>query len=69
MRAAATGILEHHDVSDQKADGAQEVQRLIDAAMVVEAVVIPSLGAQFRQKLVHAGSISKEAFVIAMKQI
>jgi hypothetical protein len=45
------------------------MQRLIDAAMVVEAVVVPSLSAQFRQKVVHAGSISKTAFETAMKQI
>jgi hypothetical protein len=56
------GILEHHDVSDQKADGAQQVQRLIDPAMVVEAMVVPSLSAQFRQKLVHAGSMSESGF-------
>jgi hypothetical protein len=45
------------------------MQRLIDAAVVVEAVVIPSLSAQFGQKLVHAGSMSEKAFAITLKQI
>jgi len=50
-------IGEHHHVGDQKAAGAQEVQRLIDAAVMIVAVVVPSLSSQFLEKLLHAGSI------------
>ena len=50
INAAAAGIREQQHVGNQKADGAQQVQGLIDAAVVVEAVVVPSLGLQFRPK-------------------
>ena len=49
-------IREHHDVGDEEADRAQQVQRLIDAAVVVVAMIVPSLCSQFRPKISHRGS-------------
>jgi len=49
-------VEEHGDVGSDEADGAQEVQRLVDAAVVVETVIVPSLGSQFCQKTLHGGS-------------
>ena len=56
IKAAATGIGEHHDVGNEEADCAQQVQGLIDAAVVVVAVIVPTLRSQFRPKISHRGS-------------
>jgi len=49
------GIREHHDVGNEKADGAQQVQGLIDSALVVVTVIVPSLSSQFFPKILHGG--------------
>src|SRR6202789_3494290 len=48
-------IEEHGDISDDEADGTQEVQGLIDAAVVVVTVIVPALSHEFRQKTLHVG--------------
>ena len=45
------GIDEQHRVSKQEARSADEVQRLVDTAVVIEAMVIPALGSQFLQEV------------------
>ena len=49
-------IREHHHIGDDEADRAQEMQGLIDAAVMVVAMIVPSLSPQFRQKALHSGS-------------
>jgi hypothetical protein len=44
------------------------MKRLVDAAVMVVAVIVPSLGSQFSQEIAHAGSMGK-SIEIAMKQI
>jgi len=44
------GRFEQHGVRAEKADGAHEVQRLIDPAVVVVAVVVPALSGELLQK-------------------
>jgi len=39
-------IEEHHDVADHETDGTDEVQALVDSAVVVVTVVVPALDAQ-----------------------
>src|SRR5262249_2790437 len=47
-----------HCVRAQKADGAQQVKRLVDPAMVVITVIVPALQAQGLQKAVHGSLLS-----------
>jgi hypothetical protein len=35
------------------------MQRLIDAAVMVKAMIVPSLGLQFRQETLHGDSLKK----------
>ncbi|EEF23299.1 conserved hypothetical protein [Ricinus communis] len=51
------GIDQQQAVGDHEAAGAQQVQRLVDAAMVVVAVVVPALFVQECQKVFHAGLV------------
>jgi hypothetical protein len=61
-------VLEHHHVGDDETQCAQEMQGLIDAAVVVETMIVPTLGPQFCQKALHRWS-SIEFRGSAMKQI
>jgi hypothetical protein len=45
------------------------MQRLIDAAVMVVPMIIPSLGAKFGQKALHGVSLGREQHKSAMKQI
>ena len=51
--AAATGCVNSSTYVRQEADRADEVQRLVDAAVVIEAVVVPALLFQFLEKAFH----------------
>jgi hypothetical protein len=42
---------EQQRVGAEEARGADEVQRLVDPAVVVVAMVVPALGSQFLQKI------------------
>src|SRR5882757_6804694 len=44
-------IDEYHHVGDQKTGSADEVQALVDAAVVIVAMVVPALGSQFLQEI------------------
>jgi hypothetical protein len=46
-------ILEDHHVGKQKADGTDEVKRLIDTTVVVVAMIVPALRPQSGQKTCH----------------
>jgi len=39
------GILEHHHISDDETQRAQKMQGLIDPAVVVKTMIVPTLGA------------------------
>jgi hypothetical protein len=39
-------VEEHHDIADDEADGADEVQALVDPAVVIVAMVVPALDAK-----------------------
>ena len=55
-------IDEQQAVSDDEADRADQVQALIDAAVVVIAVVVPALRAQFLQEwLFHDAPVKQRA--------
>jgi hypothetical protein len=56
ISAAIHRIGEHHRVGDEKADRAHEVQGLVDAAVMIVAVVVPALSTQFGQETLHGGS-------------
>ena len=56
IKRGCHGIREQHHVGDEKADGAQEVQGLVDAAVMVVAVIVPSLRSQFLPEISHEGS-------------
>src|SRR5262249_58596436 len=49
-------ILEHHRIGRQKAYSAYEVQRLVNAAVMVEAVSVPTLHSQGLEKALHGSS-------------
>src|SRR5262245_25981045 len=49
-------IPEHHRVRTEKADSAQQVKRLIDPAVVIEAVVVPTLHSKGLEKALHISS-------------
>jgi hypothetical protein len=51
------GIKEHRNVGDDEADGAQQMQRLIDAAVMIVAMIVPALTLEFRQKTLHVDSL------------
>ena len=51
------GVGKRGHVGRDEADRTQEVQGLIDAAVMVVTMIVPSLGAQFRQKTLHRGSL------------
>jgi hypothetical protein len=56
-------IDEQHRIGEQEARGADEVQRLVDAAVVVIAVVVPALGSQFLQKILdHSLPLNSRLF-------
>jgi hypothetical protein len=40
-------------IGDHEATGAEEVQRLVDPAVVIEAVIIPALPVELIKKSVH----------------
>jgi len=46
-------VLEDHHIGKQKADRADEVQRLIDSAVVVVAMIVPALRTQSLAKIFH----------------
>jgi hypothetical protein len=46
-------ILEDHHIRKKKADRADEVQRLVNAAVMVVAMIVPTLGPQSCKKAVH----------------
>src|ERR1700728_908269 len=48
-------IEKHRDVRNDEADRTQEVQGLIDAAVVVVTMIVPALSFEFRQKALHVG--------------
>jgi len=60
-------IKEHRNVGDDEADGAQQMQRLIDAAVVIVAMIVPALRLKFRQKTLHVDSLGLRE--PAMKQV
>src|SRR6267142_506257 len=62
------GIDEQHRVSKQKARGADEVQRLVDTAVVIEAMVVPALGSQFLQEVLDH-SLPPNAFGFVFTEI
>ena len=45
------GVEEQHHIGEQEARRADEVQRLIDAAVVIITMVVPALGSQFLQEI------------------
>jgi hypothetical protein len=45
------GIDEQHHIGEHEADRADEVQALVDPAVVIVAMVIPALGSQFLQEV------------------
>ena len=47
-------IREHHHIGEQEADGAQQMERLIDPAVMIVAMVIPPLHSQSLEKSVHS---------------
>src|SRR5262245_2067187 len=49
-------IREHHRVRTEKADSAQQGKRLIDPAVVIEAVVVPTLHSKGLEKALHISS-------------
>lgn len=49
-------IVEQHPVGNEKADRAHEVQRLVDAAVVIETVIVPPLLTQCLHKAGHCRS-------------
>src|SRR5207249_4138394 len=49
-------IEEDHRIAEQETRGADEVQRLIDAAVVVVAMVVPALGLQFLHEVLDHDS-------------
>ena len=53
-------VLEHHRIGHQKADGADQVQRLVDAALVVVTVVVPAQGVDFLQEITHGKLLGHE---------
>src|ERR1700677_4234103 len=62
-------IEKHRDVRNDEADRAQEVQGLIDSAVVVVAVIVPALSFEFRQKALHVGFLGMASMNRSMKQI
>ncbi|WP_382327129.1 hypothetical protein ACFJGX_22740 [Hydrogenophaga sp. UC242_50] len=50
------GVGPQQGISHHEAHGADEVQRLVDAAVVVIAVVVPALDFKGLEKIVHGGS-------------
>jgi hypothetical protein len=57
ISAALTGSTEEQGIGDQEADGADQVQGLVDPAVVIEAVVVPALHLQRAQKIFHGVSL------------
>jgi len=49
-------VYEHGHVGNDETDRTQEMQGLIDAAVVIETMIIPSLGLEFRPEAAHRGS-------------
>src|SRR5258708_2898263 len=49
-------VRKRRDVSNDEADRAQQMQRLIDTAVMIVTMIIPSLCPQFRPKTLHGGS-------------
>jgi hypothetical protein len=49
-------ILEHHRVGKEKACGANQVQRLIDPAVMIEAMIVPPLHSQGFEEAPHMTS-------------
>ncbi len=49
-------VREQQDVGDEEADCTDEVQRLVDAAVVVVPMIIPALGLQLFPKTLHSDS-------------
>ena len=62
-------VRERRDVGNDEADRAQQVQRLIDTAVMIETVIVPSLSLQFRQKASHDWFLEILLQKSAMKQI
>ena len=56
QQRGSSRIDEQQRIGADKADGAQQVQRLVDAAVVVVAVVVPPLDLEGAKEIVHAGS-------------
>src|SRR5262249_40561245 len=49
-------ILKHHHIGGQKAYGAYQMQRLVDPAVMVITVVVPTLHSQGFEKALHISS-------------
>src|ERR1035441_5716638 len=49
--------LEHHAIRREKAQCANHVQRLVDAAVMIVTVIVPALRAECLLKGLHIGSI------------
>src|SRR5262249_38258275 len=49
-------ILKHHHIGGQKADRAHQMKRLIDPAVMIEAMIVPTLHSQGLEKRLHNSS-------------
>jgi len=54
-------VREDHEVRREKAQRADQVQRLIDAAVVVVPMIVPALCSQGLQKTLHGGQLQEGA--------
>src|SRR5262249_2294771 len=59
-------VLEHHDIGNKEAEGAHKMERLVDPAVMVIAVVIPTLHSQSLQKAAHAHLLASRVFASVM---
>ena len=62
------GILEDQAVGGKKAERAQEVEGLINAAVMIVAVIVPPLDSQSFEKTLHAVSFPGLPAPVAMKK-
>src|ERR1700737_5668850 len=50
------GVLENHDVCKQKTHRTHQMERLVDPAVMIVAMVVPTLHSQSLKKTVHCAS-------------
>src|SRR5262249_18992327 len=60
------GVLEDHHVGKQEAQRTQQMERLIDPAMMIIAVIVPTLHSQRLQKPVHLFLPSCDSWSLVM---